>query len=401
MSVEERNLTVLPEAAPPKAPVNRSLAFRGLEGLKESILAFPTFFQHFDGAKVDWRYLRARSTDQLAREAGWLERQSLRLTVDFSSGLNFYPDLTLLDNMVARYEESCAIIDEVMDRMVILGAREAVITLHREPEFKIPDEEVEERFLRGMRSLCRRAEERGITLHLQHCPGESFYGVDTSHPEDPALNLGHHRLNGTRAPPGCWHSSSGVGATNLDYALNTGHATMDGETLAEAVAAIVASSAKLGCILVSAPTADRFEQSYDTHTPVAAAGLDLSRWQRSELGDAPIVSTRGMARGTRYIATCGLWGEHHSRAEQEVALGKPVATNLRHGCVIDDVVHDKRPPVGQVHPAGIRGVGPGRAVVVDCNDPAELLVRLLAEHTFHRFPVGEEPFAWKGFPPMV
>ena len=67
-----------------------------------------------------------------------------------------------------------------------------------------------------------------------------------------------------------------VGATNLRYALNTGHATMYGQTLVEAVESVRAATASLGCVLVNASAADAFGQSYDAHKPVVDSGLDLS-----------------------------------------------------------------------------------------------------------------------------
>ncbi len=275
-SVEAADLRLLPEAAPPAPVKNRALAVQGVSDEKTAILGWPTFFQHFDGAKVDWRYLRTRSEEQIGREKGWLERQSLRLIVDFSSGLNFYPDLTLLDTFAMRYDQSVAAINDVLDKMVLWGAHDAVISLHREPEFPSEEGVVDSSFLRGVKDLCRRAEERGITLFMQHQPGESGWGVDTTDPDDEALNLQHHPVG--------WHGSADgmlgfirqVGAPNLHYALGTGHAMMDGGSLGEAVESINASDAAPGCVLVSASATDMFGQSYDTHGPVAESGLDLS-----------------------------------------------------------------------------------------------------------------------------
>ncbi len=276
VSLSGADVRMLPEAEPPAPVRNRALAVPGVSDAKSAILAWPTYFQHFDGVKVDWRYLRTRSVEQLAREKGWLERQSLRLIVDVSSGLNFYPDLTLLDNFAMRYEESVVIIDELLDKMALWGARDAVISLHREPEYPCDQVGIDESFLRGVDDLCRRARERNVTLYVQHQPGESYYGVDVSHPDDPSLNLEHHPVK--------WHGTAEamlgfvgeVGATNLRYALNTGHATMYGQTLVEAVESVRAATASLGCVLVNASAADAFGQSYDAHKPVVDSGLDLS-----------------------------------------------------------------------------------------------------------------------------
>jgi hypothetical protein len=276
VSVADSDICLLPEAVPPAPARNRALAVPGVTGVKEAILEWPTFSQHFDGVKVDWRYLNVRSLDQVSYEKGWIERQSLRRIVDFSSGLNFYPDLTLLGNLAPRYDESVNIIDSILDKMVLWGAHDAVMSLNREPEYPSDKAEIEDFFQSAVRDLCYRAESRDITLHLQHLPGESFYGVDTSSPDDPALNLLRHPVK--------WHGTasamvrfvSQIDAPNLRYALNTGHATMYGQTLAEAMESIMESDAELGCILLNASLTDGIGQSYDAHNPVVDSGLDLS-----------------------------------------------------------------------------------------------------------------------------
>jgi hypothetical protein len=66
----------LPHAVPPPRPRGRILPLRKACSIKEEILARPTFFAHFDGALIDWRYLHDRSMESMAREAGWLGRRT-------------------------------------------------------------------------------------------------------------------------------------------------------------------------------------------------------------------------------------------------------------------------------------------------------------------------------------
>jgi hydroxypyruvate isomerase len=248
--VREQRLTVLPPPSPPPRPSGRMLAICGAGELKEAILAMPTFFQHFDGVKVDWSYLHARDIEQLRREAGWLARQKLRIAVDFSSGLNLYPGLTLLDTLEFRYEESVAAIDGVLDKMPALGASAAIISLHRLPENHCPRQRGEERFRACVGALCDRAAERDITLMLQHHPSKHRPGAAATVEFIAALGRG-----------------------NLSFALDLAHVLQCGEGLAETLAL---AADRLGAVLLSAPVTDLFGQPYDAHAPLHTADADLS-----------------------------------------------------------------------------------------------------------------------------
>ncbi len=253
VEIDERDVRVLSPAAPPPRVKDRMVAIRGMADLKESILRWPTFFQHFDGVKLDWTYLHSRDESQLRRERGWLERQKVRLVVDFSTGLNFYPDLTLLDTLDFRYNESVSAIDDVLDKMAALGAADAVISLHRIPENQCDWERASERFLACVKDLCRRASQRKIVLHMQHHPRKSY------HNSSQMLQF-----------------IDSVGADNLRYALNVGHvifAQTGGESLADILAA---AGDRLGMILLCASRTDMFGQAYDTHAPIGESSVDLS-----------------------------------------------------------------------------------------------------------------------------
>ena len=256
VTIRETGVRVLPGAQPPKRPRNRMIAVPGIGDLKAAILARPTFYQHFDGVKIDWTYLRVRDAAQLERERGWLKRQGVRIVVDFSPGLNFYPDLTLLDTLDFRYDESVAAIDDALDKMQTFGVRRAIVSLHRKPENQCDEARADDRFLAGVQSLCRRAGERGIELLLQHHPAK-------------------------------WHGNvadtlrfiEDVGADNLRFALSTAHVALGGELGESAWPEFVASrmgrsSLDIGALLISAPATDVLGQSYDAHAPLVGSGLD-------------------------------------------------------------------------------------------------------------------------------
>jgi hypothetical protein len=248
ISVKEEDVQVLPPVAAPTSIRDRFLAFRNVRHLKEAVLASPTFFHHFDGAMVDWTYLRDRDRVRAEYEAGWLTRQRLRVLADLRPGLNFYPDLTLLDTLQFRYDESATAIDDILDKMVLLGSLGAVVSLHRSPENHCDADRAHDRFLAGVRDLCRRAGERGITLYLE------------SHP---------HKWHAKTEDMLCFIDK--VNASNLRFALNAAHAVMMGEKVAKLIAA---AGDRLGLVLLSAPRVDAFGQQYDAHLPIHTADWD-------------------------------------------------------------------------------------------------------------------------------
>ncbi len=122
--------------------------------IKEQILARPTFFEHFDGVCVDWRYLHEREQSALQTETGWLKRQDVRVAVDLSSGVNLYPTLRLIDNVRADYEASLAAVSNVLAKMEILGARDLMLSLHRFPETNFTNEPTRASFTATLKTLA-------------------------------------------------------------------------------------------------------------------------------------------------------------------------------------------------------------------------------------------------------
>jgi hypothetical protein len=250
VTVQENGVRCLPAPQPPPPPRDRLLALRPAGSVQDEILARPTFFQHFDGVKVDYAWLLARDRRQLERERGWLERQRVRMTVDFSRGLNLFPGLTLLNAYPPNFDEARADVDDVMEKMARCGARDAVLALHRKPENHWPNDRAHREFTAQVGDLCARAAQRGVRVHLQ--PHPARWAGKTEEMID---------------------FIRGVGAPNLRLALNTGHAAMAGEDLRGAVQR---GRDLLGAVLLCGARRDAFGQPYDAHEPVHRSGMDLS-----------------------------------------------------------------------------------------------------------------------------
>jgi hypothetical protein len=218
------------------------LALHDVADLAKEIRHRPTFFEHFDGVKVDWTYLLARDPEQLQRDRLWLDRQKLRVAVDFMPGLNDFPDLTLMDILPINYARSVAQMDNVLDKMKLIGATNAIIGTHMPPELGATPEKIDLSFARGLTSLCQRAKARSVTLLMENRPGRWRGDV-----------------------PDILHIIDATRADNLKFALNTTDA-------ANVPDAIMLAGNRLGMVLVSAPS----QNIPLTQGPIAEGGVNIN-----------------------------------------------------------------------------------------------------------------------------
>jgi hypothetical protein len=162
----------IPHVVPAPRPRNRILPLRKIASVKEEILARPTFFEHFDGIVVDWRYLHDRRLESVQQEAGWIARQKLRVIVDLTSGINLFPDLRLVNNSPEDLAASLAVIDDVLAKTAVLGGRDLILSMHSQPEVDFTSQQHLASTDATLKEICRRAESRHITVYLRVCPGK-------------------------------------------------------------------------------------------------------------------------------------------------------------------------------------------------------------------------------------
>ncbi|MBN1421244.1 MAG: hypothetical protein JXP34_20895, partial [Planctomycetes bacterium] len=240
--VEENGVEEIAGTDPPPRPRGRFLPLRRIGSLEEEILARPTFFQHFDGAVVDWRYLRDRDAAALEVEARWLRRQGLRIAADLSSGIDLFPTLRLIDNIAGDYAASLAAIEGVMAKMEILGARDLILSLHRHPENNFTGEQTRAAFEKTLASLAARAAGRGIALHLRMAFGKPPWSL-----AEAAQLLDR------------------IGAPNLKLAPSLALLSASGTPRAE-IEKLLAG--RVGLWLVSAPRRDIAGRLWDAHARI-------------------------------------------------------------------------------------------------------------------------------------
>jgi hypothetical protein len=142
LSAESANL--LPPVSPATSPDKIALPLPHTSDLTEAVMLRSTFKQHFDTIVLDWTYVERRTTSELQKEGRWAFMRNISMVVDFTSGLNLYPDLHLCNNSV-QYAQSVDRISAVLRKMStpvnasthtmdVTFAADAIIAMHREPE---------------------------------------------------------------------------------------------------------------------------------------------------------------------------------------------------------------------------------------------------------------------------
>jgi sugar phosphate isomerase/epimerase len=239
------------------------LPLRVARSLKEEVLIRPTFFEHFDSVVVDWRYLQERDTEQLKRERAWIDLQGLVCLVDFTSGINLYPDLRLVDNSEPEYAASLAAIAGVMAKMGALEARHLILSLHRQPENNFTRDQTWQSFARTLRRICERAREQQATVHLRLTAGA------------PTQDL-------TRVA----ELAGRVGAPNFRLAPSTALLLSRKNAAAE----FAPLKDKVGLWLLSAPHMDVAQKVWDVNAPIRECNDRRALAQILALApDAPLV----------------------------------------------------------------------------------------------------------------
>lgn len=246
VTVKETHVRLIEHRVPPPRAQGRLLTLRNPRGLKEALLARPTFFAHFDGIVVDWKYVHERETAALKSEAAWLCRQGVRVVVDLSSGVNFYPGLRLLNTVKEDYERTLATLAEVLAKMEVLGARDLIVSLHRYAENNLTAAEADVGFENAIRDLGKHAAERGITVHLR-------------------MGLARPPANLSAA----FALLRRVGLPNVKLAPSLALALARDETVAEVTAEL---RSVVGFWLVAAPRRDVSGELYDIHAPLETLG---------------------------------------------------------------------------------------------------------------------------------
>lgn len=249
------NTAVMPEVTPTKNPTNRALVLGNVLNLKEEILSRPTFFQNFDRAVVDWKYLRNREQHVIEAEKGWFERQKLKITVDLTSGINLFPDLRLTNNDAKPYEQSMEAIRDVIRKMALVGADQLIVAGQRTIENNFSRKAFDSSILVTLQTISDLAAESGIDVIYR----PSVRRFPVSDPTTMSLEKSVDRKNFNVALPICM--------------------ILDQES-------INPSECNAKFVLVSAPERDIHKQLWNTNLPINR-WVDGSNKLKTILGALP------------------------------------------------------------------------------------------------------------------
>jgi len=248
VKVNEQNLHLLPAPEPESAPEGKYLTIRSDCSIKEAILSRPTFFNNYCGVKVDYHYFSSRSMQEIETESIWIKMQKLKVIVDFTSGLNLYPDLVLLNDYLPPYDKTRQIFSDVFSKMGAIGSDSIIVSIHRLQETRANPENAKKQFVEELQWMCK----SGYNVYLQHHP---YRPIGSNGWQSVTAEIGE--LN--------WFISQ-VDRPNIKMALNLGHmdpAKDNSEKMADTL------KDKLGMVLLSSSTTDAYNQSYDSHSPAA------------------------------------------------------------------------------------------------------------------------------------
>eukprot|EP01012_Entosiphon_sulcatum_P067032 TRINITY_DN9652_c0_g1_i4.p1 TRINITY_DN9652_c0_g1~~TRINITY_DN9652_c0_g1_i4.p1 ORF type:complete len:835 (-),score=107.68 TRINITY_DN9652_c0_g1_i4:78-2582(-) len=188
LEISENGLTYLAPESPPLSPF-LALPVPPSARLRDTVMSRPSFRQKFDAVVVDWSYLEDRDIATLLSEARWSFMRGIEWIVDFTTGINLYPNLRLCQNSPGQYGHSLAHITAVFAKMgAVLDltpvvptkptvSAHAVLSLHRTPENYYSDAQAQADFVVAFRNLSVAARANGVTMHLRTAQGKPPYSI--------------------------------------------------------------------------------------------------------------------------------------------------------------------------------------------------------------------------------
>lgn len=139
-----------------------------IESLKDVVLLYPEFIQHFSGILVSAEYLDRTYVDFCRAEAGYLGRQKVDLLVDFTSMINLYPDLSLLKNLSYTYMETIHRVSGIIEKAALYNIKGLILTLHSNAECNMSTSEAVLQMTEVLKEIYNMASVHNIQVYLQN-----------------------------------------------------------------------------------------------------------------------------------------------------------------------------------------------------------------------------------------
>lgn len=101
------------------------------------------------------------------KESQWLTQQNVTVYIDASPSIDLFPKLRLVDNALIPFEQSLKSLLRLMNKMVILGSSNLILSLHHIPEDGTTPNKTLSSFNTTLHMLLDSASQLGIQLHMQ------------------------------------------------------------------------------------------------------------------------------------------------------------------------------------------------------------------------------------------
>lgn len=237
ISLQSDRIELMAESIPRPKEKGLYLAKPDDIGIKEFVLNNPGFQQTFSGVQVGAGYLERTDRRTVEAESAYLNRQKLKLIVDFTPMLNHYPDFSVFRNLPEKYEETINRIESMIQKASHYDTTALIFSLHCNAECSLPVEAAVEQFIDFMKETGRIAEAHGLNVYVQNRP--SFISAES------LCGMVRENLPGIR------------------FAYNTSFGICADESYDE-----LSQAANQDGLIISAPFEDGFRQLYPAGLPV-------------------------------------------------------------------------------------------------------------------------------------
>ncbi len=228
---------MMDELYPEKCGVNTAVRMcENAVTAKDFVMENPSVRNYFDTLLVGAEYIERMDIEYIKKEASFLHRIGINISVDFTLLLNHYPDLCFSYAFPERREESYNRINSIIEKIKYYDCESVLVSLIRLPESRTTSEEHKKALAELYAYLVSALKENNVKVIYQNRP--IAVGLDEG-----------FKLAETVEGLGLAYNTSG--AKGADFAaVNAAH--------------------KIESLVLSAPVIDAFGQVYNALAPVAS-----------------------------------------------------------------------------------------------------------------------------------
>ena len=276
LQIDSPQVEMLPHRERREPVKNRILSLWNISDLREELLTRERLGQHFDGIKIEAKYIQSTDINKLRKEGALIKRLGFSVIVDFLGLLNHYPSMTLIDSFSHRWESSRDNIKDTFNKMKDAGFKKAMLSVHKEAECISPEESLAS-FKKNIAIICDDAQEIGVEILLTTKPSQN---IDTSGTE---LRIGVISEKSIKL-------IKEIDRPNLGFALDVCHSIIANENILELLKKY---NKEISMVCISVPLIDKFGQYYNAHNPAYGSKWEeltkkILKWLLENKSEIPI-----------------------------------------------------------------------------------------------------------------